>query len=273
MRAGVALLASAMVHMAVVLLVTAFIPRLELDEQEPSERVIPLSLFATEEVQQADDLTEPDLIPDTPTNTEQDQATPIVPQPVTPEPQLTEDAFVDTSPAISKAEVPELQPEPKPKAKPQLKPNPRQDPVPSMPEVAFTEERVQASNNDDRNIEIEKDLTVEPVVVKEIPSQRPSLSSPVSASNIADLELTYSQSIRQSVASKRIYPRAAKRRGVRGIALVSFRLSADGKLRASRVVRSSGIFGVQIMVYSSQHYLRAYPDERSQSPAVRYSRT
>jgi len=227
-RSAFGLCASIVVHAAAVWLLLVVSPWFEEEPVVDQQYSIDLSMFdavgsnSTAPVQPLED-------------TVDDKQVEAPPVPEQPERQPEQPAVALVN-ELQEAEITEDdKSEPEPTVVPEPEPTPLET---EQSQVLFSEVKVDPVVEHSESVDMEVVSVNEPE--KQTVYRQPDTSLSVQSTSTETIELTYSQAVRQSVAARRIYPLSAKRKGLRGTAVVGFSISSDGHLLSSSILRSSG---------------------------------
>jgi len=224
-------LASALLHLALVLVWIGLAARPEMPSTTLAERAVPidLAMFADPEAMPSSPAQIPtNAIPEAP------ESVPG-PPPLEPEPDQRPD--LKPSPRIEPQTSPRAISEPKPRAKPKTEAqtlsskarpkavSPRTETTQAAPEIALLG------------------------MAHPGPAPLPASSAPVAAPaipppDLAELRSGYLAALRSAIAANKYYPDSARRRQEEGTVLIAFVLEADGLIHQVRIDTGSGFAAI-----------------------------
>lgn len=232
-------LASALLHLALVLVWIGLAARPESPPATPAESAVPITLamFADPGVVASSPAHVPaTAIPEPPESAPE-------PQPSEPAPDGEPDRPSDlsSSPRVEPRPSPRVvaEPKPRPKPKPEAKtPSPKAKPKAVFPKT--------------ETAQVAPEVTAvgmappgpAPLPASSAPVAAPALPAPNPAPNLAELRSGYLSALRSAIAANKYYPDSARRRQEQGMALVAFVLEADGRIHRVQVDTSSGFAAI-----------------------------
>lgn len=232
-------LASALLHLALVLVWIGLAARPESPPATLAESAVPITLamFADPGVVASSPAQVPaTAIPEPPESAPE-------PQPSEPAPDGEPDRPSDlsSSPRVEPRPSPRVvaEPKPRPKPKPEAKtPSPKAKPKAVFPKT--------------ETAQVAPEVTAvgmappgpAPLPASSAPVAAPALPAPNPAPNLAELRSGYLSALRSAIAANKYYPDSARRRQEQGMALVAFVLEADGRIHRVQVDTSSGFAAI-----------------------------